>query len=168
MAGIAFGFTRSVKKQRQIIQEIPKEMEKINLQALEYGFHRLVAEKYIGLTDFGKGLYVPYLTKEGRKIAENCSLDNLGIKKPKIWDEKWRLVFFDIPEKYKLKRDAFRFHLNRLEFKKIQHSVFCHPFPCAQEIIKIATHYQLLPHVRFAVTEELNDDQLLRQHFKLN
>src|SRR3989338_6634861 len=147
LCGVAFGLCQSPRKQWQIIKDIPKELERCNLQMFEYGLHRLVADKYITMKDYGNGRYEALLTREGRELAENFSLDSIQIKKPDKWDEEWRIIFFYIPDRYRRKRDAFRFHLRRLGFREVQRSVFAHPYPCGEEIMKIAVHYKLLSHV---------------------
>ncbi|MBI2476131.1 MAG: hypothetical protein HYV67_02725 [Candidatus Taylorbacteria bacterium] len=167
LAGMAFGLCRSPRKQWRIIRDIPKELERCNLQMFEYGLHRLVADRYIKMKDCGNNRYEACLTREGYELAESFSLDTLRIKKPDRWDKKWRIVFFDIPERCRRKRDVFRFHLRRLGFREIQRSVFAHPYPCGKEIIKIAAHYKLLTNVHYAVTDELSDSHRLHSLFQL-
>lgn len=167
LAGIAIGLSRSPRKQWKIIKDIPKEFERVNIQGLEYGLHRLYEEKYINLKSIGNGIYAPYLTKEGRLKARRYSADELDIPTPVRWDKKWRLVFFDIPEKYKGRRNDFRYKLKKLGFKEIQKSVFCYPYPCGEEIMRIAEFLYLTNYIKYAVTEELSDDQTLRQYFNL-
>src|SRR3989344_416947 len=97
-AGFAFGATRSVKKQIKIItEELPAEFSKIRHQSLEYGLHRLYSNKYIKMKSLGDGKYMPYLTEEGKNIANIYSLDEIIIPIPKTWDGYWRIVLFDIP-----------------------------------------------------------------------
>lgn len=167
LGGIAFSLCRSPRKQWQIIKDVPKELERCNLQMFEYGLHRLVADRYITMKDYGNGQYEAELTREGRALAECFSLDTVRIKKPDRWDKQWRIVFFDIPEQYRRKRDAFRFHLRRLGFREVQQSVFAHPYPCGEEIMKVAAYYKLLPYVHYAVADELSDNRRLRSLFQL-
>lgn len=167
LAGAAFSLCQSPRKQLQILKDIPKELERCNLQMLEYGLHRLVAGRYIRMKDCGRGRYEPYLTREGRVLADRFSLENIQISVPERWDKKWRIVFFDIPEKQKKKRDAFRFHLRRLGFKEVQQSVFAHPYSCGEEVMQIAAYHKILPYVHYAVTDELSDNARLRSLFDL-
>lgn len=167
LGGVAFGLCQSPRKQWQIIKDVPKELERCNLQMFEYGLHRLFRDKYITMRDYGNGRYEALLTPEGRNLAEGFSLESLQIKKPDKWDKQWRIVFFDIPERYKRKRDTFRCHLHRLGFREIQRSVFAHPYPCGEEIVKIATYYKLLPNIHYAVADELSDSRRLRSLFQL-
>lgn len=50
------------------------------------------------------------------------------------WDGKWRLVFWDIPEKRKSARDLLRFKLKQLGFAKWQKSVWATKKNCTKEL----------------------------------
>lgn len=52
----------------------------------------------------------------------------------KIWDRKWRLIIFDIPEKAKNKREELRRKLINLGFAQWQESVYVTPFDVASEL----------------------------------
>jgi DNA-binding transcriptional regulator PaaX len=41
------------------------------------------------------------------------------------WDEKWRIVAFDIPEKFKTGRDALRRKLKEVGFHELQKKYLC-------------------------------------------
>lgn len=43
---------------------------------------------------------------------------------PKIWDGKWRIVIFDIPEEKRIIRNLFRRNLKKWGFKHLQKSVW--------------------------------------------
>jgi len=58
----------------------------------------------------------------------------MEIKKTSQWDRKWRIVFFDIPEKHRRARDALREKLKEIGFREFQQSVFIQPYPCTDEI----------------------------------
>ena len=64
--------------------------------------------------------------------------DYLKIDKPKIWDKKWRIVVFDIPEKQRGARDSLRTYLKKLDFYELQKSIFI------SAICLIASRHSLL------------------------
>ncbi len=168
LAGVAFGLCQSARKQWRILtEELPQELEKINRQSLEYGLHRLVDNKYISLEKSGKGIYRAVLTAEGRKHAQIVSLSKLEVKVPKVWDKKWRLVFFDIPEKLRKVRDSLRENLKAIGFMEMQRSVLCFPYPCGNEVIKIVAHYHLADFVHYAVADEVSDSECYQSRFNL-
>lgn len=74
------------------------------------------------------------LTKEGRRRVGKYQIDNLIIKKPKVWDKLWRVVIFDISDSQRIKRNAFRRKLKEMGFYSLQKSVWVHPFNCSKEI----------------------------------
>ncbi len=57
------------------------------------------------------------------------------INKP--WDEKWRMVNFDIPEKNRNLRDKIRYSLEQLGFKNLQRSLWVSPLPVDDFVEKI-------------------------------
>lgn len=50
--------------------------------------------------------------------------EDLTLSEPKVWDGKWRIVIFDIPEQKRLVRDLFRRNLKKWGFKYLQKSVW--------------------------------------------
>lgn len=118
-----------------------------------------------------------YLEKEGNKYLitpkgykeinlikiENDDWSNCS------WDGKWKIVIFDIPEKKRAERDAFRSFLMRKGFVKLQNSVFVSPFADFDAINTIRHEYGIAKHVNFLVSESPNpdDDSLLRKKFGL-
>ncbi|OGD29854.1 hypothetical protein A2833_01605 [Candidatus Azambacteria bacterium RIFCSPHIGHO2_01_FULL_44_55] len=82
------------------------------------------------------------------------------LEQPLVWDKKWRLVIFDIPEKRKIAREALRCKLKEMNFIKIQHSVWAVPFPCDKEINLIKTVFNLSSAwVNVIVAENLGDQE---------
>jgi CRISPR-associated endonuclease Cas2 len=55
----------------------------------------------------------------------------------KPWDEKWRVINFDIPEKDRKLRDKLRYSLEQVGFKSLQRSLWISPLPIDDFIEKI-------------------------------
>ena len=55
-----------------------------------------------------KGKMFIELTESGKKRLLQYQLETLELQKPAKWDGKWRVVIFDIPEKYEYRRNAIR------------------------------------------------------------
>lgn len=66
------------------------------------------------------------LTDEGRARALWEKVSQLS----NIWDGKWRIVAFDIPETHYLTRDLFRRRLKDFQFKQLQKSVWVSKLNC--------------------------------------
>ncbi len=107
------------------------------------------------------------LTEKGNKKALTYNLDKMEIKEPEHWDKKWRMVLFDVPEKTRWIRDAFRHHLNQLGFYEFQKSVFIHPFDCQNEIDYLIEFYNARKFTRFIIADSLDNELHLKSHFKL-
>lgn len=108
------------------------------------------------------------LTKEGEKEAGKYQINNLKIATQKKWDGKWRLIIFDIPEKKRIKRDAFRGKLKEFGFFLLQKSIWVYPYPCEREVKILREFFALTPrHLRVLEVNELEEDAFLKKIFNL-
>ena len=107
------------------------------------------------------------LTENGKEKALSYNIEEMKIAVPKHWDEKWRIVIFDIPETLKGKREILRFRLKGLGFYELQKSVFVYPFNCYNEIEYIVEFYQIRKFVRFIVADFIDNELHLKEHFGL-
>jgi len=107
------------------------------------------------------------LTAEGQKRLNKYNIDEIKVKKPKKWDKLWRLVFFDVPERYRPARDYLRFKLKELGFHQMQKSVWVHPYPCEDEIDYICNVYEIKPFVNVAVVQRIGKEAELKRLFRL-
>ena len=101
------------------------------------------------------------ITEEGQKKIRRVVLDELEVPSPKSWDGKWRLIIFDIPEKFKKARDAMRAKLLDMDFYQCQKSVWIHPFPCVEEIEFIKNVFDVKPFVKIFIVDEMTDGRVL-------
>ena len=106
------------------------------------------------------------------KLTQNGQIEALLAKaklvqKPKIWDGKWRLIVFDIPESSREKRDLLRMLLKKNNFYKLQASVFISPYPLNREAIQYLRETKLNEFIRILKVEEIDDDRDLKRHFGL-
>ena len=113
------------------------------------------------------GLPVVKITEQGRLRALRYKLEDMEVKKPKVWDRKWRLVIFDIPEKHKRMREIFRNHLKIMGFYMLQKSVWVHPYPCSQEIEFLRKIYNVGINVTYIVAEKIESSDNLKSYFRL-
>jgi DNA-binding transcriptional regulator PaaX len=113
------------------------------------------------------GQQVVTLSEDGRRRVMNYNLDQMTIKEPKTWDGYWRIVIFDIPERKKLGREAFRSKLKQLGFFQLQKSCFIYPFDCKSEIDFISELFEVSPYVNYIVAKEIEGATLLQKFFRL-
>ena len=64
------------------------------------------------------------------------------------------IIAFDVPEKYRYKRDWLRDELACLMFVSIQKSVWFGPGPLAKEFIEKLNELDLLPYIKFFSAKE--------------
>lgn len=131
-------------------------------------FYRLKNQGLIKIEERGPQIYIK-LTDKGRKKAGFFQINDLKIKKPAIWDRKWRLVLFDIIELKKTHREAFRGKLKELGFYPLQKSVWVHPFDCVAEIELLQDFFGLnKKDLRLIITSEIGEDKEPKKYFKLD
>ena len=111
--------------------------------------------------------YTIKLTEDGADTMLAQSLNDLRVRHPDRWDGQWRFVFFDIPNRHKWARDAFRQQLNVMGFYRMQESVFVHPFPCDEEMHFLVDMFGIGDYVRFFTAHECPEDGDIREFFVL-
>lgn len=97
-------------------------------------------------------------TPAGMAIVDKIELGKARIKTPKQWDEKWRIVIFDVKETNKAIRDRLRETLHRLGFKRLQHSVWIYPYPCDETVELIRRSYELGRNVLYFTSDRFPGD----------
>ncbi len=106
------------------------------------------------------------ISKIGMEMLEYLKADEITIKKTK-WDGNRRLVAYDIPEKFRKKRDYLRLKLIDLGFKKVQESIWTIPYECKEEIAIFSQSLGLSPFVIYMKTDSLPKHKELKKYFGL-
>lgn len=128
---------------------------------------RLERQKYVIIEEGEDGRVTVRISQNGMTRALSYQLDTMVLNKPKRWDKKWRVVIFDIEEKYKGFRDAFRLRLGQLGLYQLQESVYVSPYPCFNEVEFLRELYGVSFTVRYIIADQIEDDEQLRQRFDL-
>lgn len=127
---------------------------------------RLERQKFVEIREKdGKTLVT--VTENGKKRLLKYEFDNMTIEKPTKWDKKWRVVAFDIPENRRAARTALRQKLSDLGFKKLQRSVFIHPYPCKNEIDFVGEIFGVQKHISFMEADYISSADYLKREFNL-
>lgn len=129
---------------------------------------RLKKQKYVTIKQNHDGTATVKITKNGLLRALTYHLDSMKIDRPKKWDKKWRVIIFDIPEKYKRVRDVFRFRIIQLGLYKFQESVYIFPYPCFDQVEFLRELYGVSFKVKYLLVEQIEEDQYLKSYFKLD
>ncbi len=107
------------------------------------------------------------LTEQGRLEALYRRLEDLAGRGHKKWDGKWRMIMFDIPERGRRERYAMRAILRSVGFYRMQKSVYIFPYEIPKELVEYLKAAELLPFIRFARIDQLDEPRLLKKIFKL-
>lgn len=115
------------------------------------------------------------VARNGKKFLQLTSKGQLQLllaqarlpNKPKVWDKKWRLIIFDIPESSRNKRALLRQLLKQNGFFKLQGSVFINPYPLNRKAIEYLRVSGLMDYIRIMRVDEVDDDTSIRKKFKL-
>ncbi|MFA6190013.1 MAG: hypothetical protein WC711_00645 [Candidatus Staskawiczbacteria bacterium] len=167
MGGLALGCSYTPQMQGRVLKMAYKEWRKINRKDLKRGIDYLYRLKYIDKKGGGNDIGDLTLTQKGRLKSLDFRLNNLKNQKEK-WDGKWRMVAFDIPEKYKQGRDALRNKLKSIGFRELQKSVFIVPYNCKEEIVLLVELFKLGKYVRFGVLEFIDNENYLKSLYKIS
>jgi len=128
------------------------------------GLHRRKSIEYISDKN---GITKVFITDRGKRELKSFAINLIKVSKPKKWDQKWRLVMFDLPIRYSKIRNALRFKLKQIGFVQFQKSVWIYPYPCLEEILFVADYYKIGKFVEVMTIFEINGDSKFRKLFDL-
>ena len=116
-----------------------------------------------------EGKVIVYLkNKNHPKIVEYSIKSLLEFKmKEKKWNGKWFLVFFDVPETQRNKRDYLRKFLVKLGFYQYQKSVYLFPYECEKEVELIKKIVEGAKYMKYIIAEKIEDELKAKEYFKL-
>lgn len=167
LGGLALGLTGSPAGYFRIISRIQKDWKRINRRALYKAVRALYQAKLVDFKENRDDSVTIVLTDNGKTKALTYNVETMSVPNMKRWDKKWRMVIFDIPEKFKKARDALARSLKNMGFLQFQKSVFVHPFDCENEVDFVIEFFNLRPYVRFIIAENIDNKLHLKQHFNL-
>ncbi len=162
LAAVAPGVIYALKKLGVAKKLLDRQKYYIN-DSLE----RLVKKDLISIVDKNGEKFVK-LTKAGKKSLFKIQAKQEIISIPKKWDNKYRVVIFDIKESEKFARNEIRYTLLQCGFVKLQNSVWVYPYPCEGIIHLLRTHLEVEEeNLVYMTVESIENDEWLRKHFKL-
>jgi hypothetical protein len=168
LGGVALGFSASPRQYFKTLRQLKKEWKKIDQRNFNRSILSLSREKLVEEKTLSDGSFKLVLTKNGKTQARRISLFGGAIefKKSKKWDGKWRMVFFDIPEKDRIFRDILRGHLYDLKFYKLQQSVFVSPYQYEKPILELVSIYHAESYVRVVTATKIDNEAVLKKYFR--
>ena len=166
-SGVVLSLSRSPKNYFKILKNLPSAWKEINKNRLYRIVREFYNDRFVDYKEDKDGFVKIVLTKEGEKKALKFKIDEMEIKKPPKWDGEWRIVIFDIPDRFKKAREALRKKLKDLGFIKLQESVFVFPYECEDEINFITEVFLIRPFVRFMRVKSFTNEEQIRLKFGL-
>lgn len=167
VTGVALGLTRSPRQYLKFAKALPKEWRAIDRRYLYRLLKEFRENRLVEYHEDNNGKVKVIITERGRLTTMRYDVDNIKIKRPNHWDGRWRIVFFDIPEKHRAARDSLREKLKELGFQEFQRSVFVQPYACWEEINFITEFFDVRPWVRLAEINKITNEPELLIKFKL-
>lgn len=109
------------------------------------------------------------ITEKGKKRIVRYKIDELKLNRPKKWDRHWRIIMFDIPEKFKKSRDALSKKMKDMEIYPMQKSVYVCPFDCKDEIDFVSEIFGVRRFVHYVIANDLGEggELKLKMFYKL-
>lgn len=152
----------------EIIKAILEENKKIKKYQINKTIKELEEREVLYIEEKGDKA-VAYLKDKGKERVLRYSLKKLldyKLKKKK-WEEEWFLVFFDVPETQRKKRDYLRKFLTQLGFCRYQKSVYIFPYECEGEIKLIKKIIEGTKYMKYIVAKKIEDEEKFKTFFKL-
>src|SRR3989344_3711951 len=163
--GLEFGYSYSPGKKWRALKNVSRRWKQIDEAALHKGIRSLYRLDIIDKIEDLQGFKIT-LTDKGRFRALNIALNSIK-SKGGLWDGKWRMVAFDIPEKYKKGRDALRQRLRKIGFCELQKSILISPYDCEKEMLQLVEFFHVEKYVRFGILEKIDNESYFRGKFKI-
>ena len=94
-------------------------------------------------------------------------MSDYKLKKPKRWDQKWRVIIYDISEKKARIRRQILSLFHQAGLYMLQDSVWIYPYDCEDIIGLLKTDFGVGKEVLYIIANEVENDKYLRSHFGL-
>lgn len=146
--------------------------DKAKRKRLHQSFQYLKRRKYVRvITSKDERGFRIELTEVGKRRASDIHTRRALLKpipRPRVWDQKWRIILFDIAAEERSKRNAFRGLIRRLGAVMLQKSVWVYPFDCSEHVNLLKTFFDLSDkELRLIVSGSIGDDKELKKVYKL-
>lgn len=152
---IAYGLKKSHRYTHNETQQVLHEIfrGKYEISTLRKEFSILKQNNLITFDTYYRQPY-PVLTADGKMAIKTV----LPFKKYGLWDKKWRLVLFDIPEEDRNLRVKLTQFLESLGFEQMKNSAYLSPHPLLNTVSRYATSLGLRQHLNLMTIDKLEDE----------
>lgn len=150
-------------KKRQREKDL-KQWNRFNQARLKFVLKRLHQQKVVEITE-EDGVSIIKLSDKGRVKFLRYKMEEIMIDKPPRWDGKWRLIIYDIRKEKRILSEIFRSFLKKMEFLKLQRSVYLTPYKCEEQIEFLRQYYGLDKEVLYLVVEKIENEKAYKDYF---
>ncbi len=153
----------------RVAKRLFKDQIKKAVRARARKLRELEKRHLISFKELSDGSIKIELSSKGKALVRQYKLDEMALKKPKIWDKKWRLIIYDIPNSHKKARDAFRLKIKNLGLYQLQKSVWVSPYDCLPEIEFLCSVFDIDMDrfVHYFTTLEIPKEKQIKKIFDL-
>jgi DNA-binding transcriptional regulator PaaX len=127
---------------------------------------KILERKGLVTIEKNSGGIVVKINDKGKKEVLRYKLEELQPKSG-VWDGKWRMVFYDVAELDRKRRDKLRYYLQKLGLIKMQESVWVGPFDVEGEVKYIREILEVPHGVKLGLLEKLENEEDLKELFNL-
>lgn len=147
---------KSIKKQKEKKRKVFRVLK------------NLEKKQIINIREEGDNVYVLIKNKNHPQVIKYSIKSLLDFKKKnKKWNGKWFIVFFDVPEIQRNKRDYLRKFLKTLGFYQYQQSVYIFPFDCKKEIDLIKRIIEGAKYMKYIIADDIEDEEKIKKFFNI-
>lgn len=140
------------------------KFKEFNPSYLQRSLQRLEKQRLVEKRKAGKRI-IFRITEGGKRRILKYALEDLSLQKPTVWDGKWYLVSYDVPQGLSFLRDYLRGSLKRLGFYPLHESVYLHAYPCKSEVDFLREYFGVAANVRIFTISQIENDKIFREYF---
>jgi len=107
---------------KQLVRQRAKKLSEFN------------RKKLVEFRELSDGSVKIVISQAGKELVQRYKIEDMKIAKPKSWDKEWRIVIYDIPQKFRKASDAFRRKIRELGMYQLQKSIWVYPYECSKEL----------------------------------
>ena len=138
--------------------------KRFNIPYLKKSLKRLEEQKFVEIIE-EKGIQIVKITGAGQRKILKFAIDELAVEKPKIWNGKWILISYDIPDELKTQREIFQEYLKAWGFYPLHKSAYLHGYPCEKQVEFLRAYIGVKEFVRIFNVSKIENDKLFKDFF---
>lgn len=152
------------------IIKLLKEIKNLNVEEnkIRKSLENLEKKEIINLKIKDDKVFVELKDKNNLTVIKYSTKALLDYKKKnKQWNKKWFLVFFDVPEIQRNKRNYLRKFLLEIGFYRYQQSIYIFPYECEKEVTLIKKIVEGAKYIKYIIAEKIEDERVIKSFFRL-